>query len=196
MGVIRFTAEAYASAQKALLPPGRLWNLIAGSFIGKVFLASGDELERVSGRAADLVEEGDPRTTTELITENESELALTATGTLQERRDRVVELRTRRQGFRPVDVRRAVAVDLDLPLADVEMIETSRALAILIGDDLIIYLFHIFRDPALPGTPDIAAAQVVLDDISHSHTQGKIIESKTFKCNDPESLCDRDLLGV
>lgn len=196
MGIVQFTADAYAGIQKALLPPGKIWNLVLDSFITKVFLASGDELERVSGRSADLVEEGDPRTTTELITDNESELALVASGALQERRDRVVELRTRRQGFRPADLKDALAVELDLDPADVVVIETSRALAIIAGDDRIIYLFHIFRDPALPGTPDIPAAQAQLDSIAHSHTQGKIIQSITFKCNDPESLCDRDLLGV
>ncbi len=196
MGVIRFTAAAYARVQKALLPPGRLWNLIFDSFISKVFLASGDELERVSGRSADLIEEADPRTTTELITDHERELALTATGTLQERRDRVEELTVRRARSRPVDIQRALAVDLALDPADVEVIETSRALAIAIGDDRRIYQFHVFRDPALAGTPDIAAAQITLDKKSQSHTQGKIIQSRTFKCNNPQSLCDRDLLGV
>lgn len=196
MGVIQFTADAYARIQKTLLPPGRLWSLIPTSFLTKIFLGSGDELARVSGRSADLVEEGDPRTTTELITDNESELAIVATGTLQVRRDRVVELRTRRQGFRPADLKDALAVELDLDPSDVVILENSRAFAIATGDDQVIYLFHVYRNPALAGTPDIAAAQVVLDEIAHSHTQGKVIESTSFKCNDPESLCDRDLLGV
>ncbi len=196
IGVIQFTADAYAAAQKKLLQQGRLWNLFLDSFLTKVFLASGDELARVSGRAFDLREESDPRTTTELITDFERLLALLASGTLQERRDRVVALLTRRQRFRPVDVQEALTVDLDLDAADVDVIETSRALAITIGNDREIYRFFVHRDPALPGTPDIEAAQVVLDEISHSHTKGVIGESISFKCDDPESLCDRDLLGV
>lgn len=196
MGVIQFTADAYARIQKALLPPGRVWRLDLGSFITKVFLASGDELARVSGRSADLVEEKDPRTTTELITDHESELALTASGTLQDRRDTVVALLIRRQRFRPVDVQAALTVELGLDPGDIDVIETSRAQAIAAGDDRLIYLFHVFRDPALGGTYDVAAAQVILDDISHSHTLGKIVESITFKCDEPTSLCDRDLLGV
>ncbi len=178
------------------MPPGRLWDLAIGSFLTKIFLASGDELERVSGRSADLIEEADPRTTTELITDNESELALVASGTLQERRDRVVELRTRRQGFRPADLQDALAGALDLDPSNVVILESSRAFAISVSDDTVIYLFQVYRNPALPGTPDIAAAQIQLDDIAHSHTLGRIIESTSLKCDESDSLCDRDLLGV
>ncbi len=196
IGVIQFTGDAYASAQKKLLPPGRLWNLFLDSVLTKVFLATGDELERVSGRSFDLREESDPRTTTELITDFECMLALVASGTTQERRDRVVALLTRRQRFRPVDVQEALAVDLDLDAADVDIIETSNAAAVASGDETEVYRFFAYRDPALPGTPDIAAAQIELDIISHSHTKGHVIESIDFLCDDPESLTDRDLLGA
>lgn len=196
MGVIQFTADAYARIQKTLLPPGRLWSLIPTSFLTRIFLGSGDELARVSGRSADLVEEGDIRTTTELITENESELALPSTGTLQERRDRAEALRIQRQRFRPSDVKVAVAPYLALDVADIDLIETSNAAAVASGDEKEVYRFFVYRDPALAGTPDIAAAQVELDRISHSHTQGHIIESIDFLCDDPESLTDRDLLGI
>lgn len=196
MGVMTFTAAAYARMQKALLPPGRLWRLTPTSVLSAILLAAGDELERVSGRARDLVEEADPRTTTELITDWERMLNLAAAATIEERRALVVALLTRRQRFRPADVRKALAPYLGLDEEDVEVIETSRALAIATSNDRAIYLFHVYRDPALPGTYDVAAAQAELDTIAHSHTKGKVIESTSFKCNDPYSLCDRDLLGV
>lgn len=196
VGVVAMTAAAYARTMKALLPPGRLWRLAPDSFLSLVFLAAGDELARISGRAVDIVEEADSSTTTELITDFERELQLPNTGTIEERRLRVVALETRRQRFRPIDVQAALAPYLALDAADVDVIETSRALAIATSNDRAIYLFHVYRNPLLGGVPDIAAAQVVLDEISHSHTKGKVIASTSFKCNDPYSLCDRDLLGV
>lgn len=190
------TAAAYARTMKALLPPGRLWRLAPDSFLSLVFMAAGDELARISGRAVDIVEEADSSTTTDLITDFERELVLPSTGTDDERRARIVALEIRRQLFRPADVQIALAPYLGQDAADVDVIETSRALAIATSNDRAIYLFHVYRDPALAGTYDVAAAQVVLDDMSHSHTKGKVIESTSFKCDDPYSLCDRDLLGV
>jgi len=198
VGVIQFTAAAYARSMKALLPPGRLWRLDDGGFLALVLLAAGDELARVSGRAADLVEEDDPRTTTELITDYEAELDITpATGaTLQERRDIVEALLIRRQRFRPVDVQAALAPYLGLNDADVEVIEHSRAHAITVGDDTEIYRFFVYRNPALAGSYDVAAAQSELDIVAHSHTKGHVIESISLLCDNAASLCDRDILGV
>ena len=196
MGVVAFSADAFAKLQKALLPPGKLWRLDTDGFIYKVFLSAGDELARVSARAVDLMRESDSATTVELLPEFELDLDLASTGTDSERQDRAVAREVEESQFRPEDVKVALAPYLDLDVADIDVIETSRALAIAVGDDRAIYLFHVFRDPALPGTPDIAAAQVELDIMAHSHTKGKIIESRTFKCDNPNSLCDRDLLGT
>lgn len=162
----------------------------------KLLLAIGDELTRVSSRAADLVEEADPRTTLELLPEWENDYGLVSTGTDQERRDRLKSAILASNGVRPVDFQEALAPILGLDPVDVEVIETSRATAIAVGDDRIIYQFYIFRDPALPGTYDIVEAQEVIDKMAHSHTRGVAIESKDFLCDDPFSLCDRDILGV
>lgn len=196
MGIIQFTAEAYALAQKALLPPGRIWSLIPTSILTAVFLASGDELARVSGRSADLMEENDARTATELLPEYERMLDLVSTGTDQERRDRIEALLIRRQGFRPSDVQVALAPDLGLAYTDVDVVETSRAQAIAVGVDEEIYRFFVYRDPLLAGTYDIAVAQVLLDKIAHSHTLGTVGESISLLCDTATDLCDRDLLGV
>jgi hypothetical protein len=59
-----------------------------------------------------------------------------------------------------------------------------------------IFRFFIYRDPALPGTYYLESAQALVDAIKPSHTQGHVIESVNFLCDDPHSLCDRDLLGA
>jgi hypothetical protein len=49
-----------------------------------------------------------------------------------------------------------------------------------------------------PGTATyfLASAQELLDSMAASHTRGHVIESINFLCDDPFSLCDRDLLGA
>jgi len=54
-------------ALEALRPPGLAWTTDAASVSRKLYEALGTELARLTGRAADLVAEADPRTTTELI---------------------------------------------------------------------------------------------------------------------------------
>lgn len=195
MGIVAFSAEAYARIQKALLPPGRLWKLI-DSVTEAILLASGDELARVSVRAQDIVIESDGRTATELLPDFERELELVSTGTDAERRTRINAQETKRPSFRPEDVIAALVPTLDLDAVDIVMIEISNAQALSFGDETLVHQFYIYRNPALGGTADIAAAQIELDAISHSHTNGIVIESIAFKCDDSESLCDRDLLGV
>lgn len=178
-----------------LLPPGRLWRLTSGT-LRQLLLGSSDELERVDGRAADMIEETDPSTATELLPEYERELALDEAATDAERRARIVSRLVARQRFRPVDFQQSLAALLALDPADVGVIEHSRAFAILVGDDREIYKFFIYRNPTLPGTYFLASAQALVDAIKPSHTLGFVIESVSFLCDDPFSLCDRDLLGV
>lgn len=195
MGIIAFSAESYARIQKALLPPGRLWKLV-DSVTESILLASGDELARVSVRAQDIVIESDGQTATELLPDFERELELASTGTDAERRARIHAQETKRPSFRPEDVIAAMVPTLDLDAVDIVMIEISNAQALSFGDEDLVHRFYIYRDPVLAGTANIAAAQVELDNISHSHTDGKVIESISFKCDESTSLCDRDLLGV
>lgn len=192
MGV---TAASYARMLSELLPPGRLWSLVS-STLHNVLLASADELERIDGRAADMIEEADPSTATELLAEYERELGLDEAATDAERRARIVSRLVARQRFRPVDFRQALAVLLAQDPADVDVIENSRAFAILVGDAREIFKFFIYRNPALPGTYFLDSAQALVDQIKPSHTQGTVIESIDFLCDDPFSLCDRDLLGA
>lgn len=190
------SAEAYSRMLRLLLPPGHLWKLSPDSVLGALMLAGGDELARIDIRATDLIREADPQQTEELISDYERELELSSDGTDDERRARIVALLIRRRRARPVDFQTVLAPLLGIDPDDVEVIENSRAFAIATGDDRVIYLFHICRDPGLPGTYDLDAAQDLVDDMAHSHTRGKMIESVDFLCDDEFSLCDRDLLGV
>lgn len=188
-------ATSYARMLTELLPPGRLWAL-TGSTLRNLLLGSADELERVDGRAADLIEEADPSTATELLPEYERMLDIEEAATDAERRARITSRLVARQKFRPVDFQQALAPLLGLDPEDVEVVEHSRAFAISVGDDTEIFRFFIFRDPGLPGTYYLDSAQELVDDIKPSHTVGFVIESVDFECDDPFSLCDRDLLGA
>lgn len=194
MGVIEFATEAYARVQKKLLPPGR-WRTDESSVLHRVFLAVGDELVRIGGRLAAAVRETVPTEASDLIPEYESELGLPGTGADEERVALIVSRYTEHGRYRPVDYQNALAPLLGLDPGDVEVIEISRADAIAMDDDQEKYRFFVFRDPDLGGSWDVDAAQAELDAMKKTTTRGHVIESKTFTCDDPYSLCDRDLLG-
>lgn len=190
------TASSFARMLRGLLPPGRVWQLEPGAFLGRLLLAAADELVRVDGRALDLLRETDPRRTVELLTDYERVLDLPSTGTTAERQARVVGALIRRQRFRPVDFQDALALILGLDPLQVEVIEISHAAALLLDDEREIYRFFVFRDPGLGGTWDLPAAQALITKMKPSHTLGFAIESDDFLCDDPYSLCDRDILGA
>lgn len=58
---------AYAAQLAALLPTGRAWPRENGSVLMALVRGMADELARIDGRASDLFEEVDPRTTLELL---------------------------------------------------------------------------------------------------------------------------------
>lgn len=76
MGLKALTAEIYSRVQQHLLPPGITWKRDGDGELTKVLLATGDELARVSQRGVDLIDEADPRTTDELLTDFETALGL------------------------------------------------------------------------------------------------------------------------
>lgn len=61
------SADAYLSQLQALLPHGPAWPREAGAAVTRLLQAWADELARVDGRAAMLLEETDPRTAAELL---------------------------------------------------------------------------------------------------------------------------------
>ncbi len=189
-------ATAYQQMQLALLPPGKLWRRVADSVLSMLFLGAADELERLDARAGDLLDEVDPSTAVELLPEYERELDLDAAVTTAERQARVVARLVARQRFRPVDFQNALAPLLGQLPVDVVVIERTAAFAASIGDAREIFRFFIYRDPALAGVYYLDSAQELVDQIKPSHTVGHVIESIDFLCDDPYSLCDRDLLGA
>jgi len=182
--------------KRSLLPPGRAWTAAPGTFLYQLLLGTSDELSRVSDRAANLVEESDPRTAFELLPDYERVLKLALSGTTALRRIAATELLTRRLRVRPIDYRNTLSAVLGLSPSDVQVIERSRAVAATF-DERMIFEFYIYRNPALPGTYDVDLAQEIVNRIQHSHTRGMVVLSTHFLCDDePLSLCDRDLLGV
>ena len=195
MGLATMSAAAYARMLKFLMPSGRL-RLDEDAVLSGAMEGAADELARISQRAADLIEESDPRTADELLPDFERVLALSSDGTTAERRARVVAWLLRRQRYRPADFQQVLAPILGQDAADVVILEQDRAHAIAVNDDREIYRFFIYRDPSEPGDYDVDAAQELVDSMKPAHTKGHVIESIDFLCDDPESLCDRDRLGV
>lgn len=178
-----------------LLPPGRALKRDTDGLIYATMQGAAEELVRVSGRVEDLFRESDPRQTVELLPDFEAMRGLEPNGTTTERRNRVIAHLLRRSRFRPVDFQTVLAAVLGLDASQIPVIETSRALAVIIDDAQEIYRFFVYRDPGLGGSYDLDSAQDLIDSMAPSHPKGHVIESIDFLCDDPYSLCDRDLLG-
>lgn len=67
---------AHGEALERLRPPGLAWTTDAHSVSRQLYTALGTELARVTGRAADLIREADPRTSVELLEDWERVLGL------------------------------------------------------------------------------------------------------------------------
>lgn len=85
------TPDTLAHQGRKLLPPGLAWLAPVGSRMYALLLAVGDELSRVYGRVTDVLAEAYPSTTSELLSEWETEYdspggCVTATLTTAERR--------------------------------------------------------------------------------------------------------------
>lgn len=61
------TAAEYLAQLQALLPQGFAWPRQADAALTRLLLAWADEMARIDGRAARLIEEADPRTAVELL---------------------------------------------------------------------------------------------------------------------------------
>lgn len=190
------TAAAYQRMLAALLPPGKLWRLLSGSVLADLLAGCADELQRLNERMGDLLDEAFPPVAVELLPEYERELELDSDGTNAERQARIVARLVARQRYRPIDFQTALAPLLGQDAANVVVIERTHAFAASIGDVREIFRFFIYRDHTLPGTYYVDSAQQLVDKIKPSHTAGHVIESISFLCDDPFSLCDRDLLGA
>lgn len=61
------TADDYLEQQQALLPPGPAWPRDEDASLTRLLRGLADEFARVDGRAMQLLDEADPRTTAELL---------------------------------------------------------------------------------------------------------------------------------
>lgn len=186
------TSAKYLRQLKSLMPRGRF--LLFDGVFGAVLQVWADELLRLEERTADGVLERRPATASETLEEWEDQYGLPSTGSTDERWARVDSKRRKKRRTRPVDYQERFAPVLDVSSSDIMVIERGRAFAIAVGDDREIYRFFLYRDPTLPGSYVWQDAQALLDDYVQSHTKGHIIESLIFRCDDPYSLTDRDLL--
>jgi len=65
------TATDYADVLTKLLPPGPAWDVTPGSVLALFLDAWSQELSRIQSRSVTLIDEADPRTTNELLTDYE-----------------------------------------------------------------------------------------------------------------------------
>lgn len=89
-------AQGYLESLQSLLPPGQAWTRQADADLTKVLRIVAGEFARIDARAQQLINESDPRTTTEMLSDWEATVGLpnkcSGLGqTLQERRQAVVQ---------------------------------------------------------------------------------------------------------
>jgi hypothetical protein len=56
--------------------------------------------------------------------------------------------------------------------------------------------WYVFRDPTLPGSPDLPGARSTMKRLKQAHTDGTVITSKSFFCDSAISTCDGGPLGA
>ena len=57
------------------------------------------------------------------------------------------------------------------------------------------FRWYAYRDPTLPGTPDIVAANGTAGRLAHAHTFGRVVNNLSAKCDDASSICDQTPIG-
>lgn len=96
MALIKARADAYAEQQQQLMPTGPAWPREGDSEAARVFPATAAALAEMHARAEQLIEEADPRTTSELLIDWERVVGLpdpclSPPGSVEERRRRLVQ---------------------------------------------------------------------------------------------------------
>lgn len=56
--------------------------------------------------------------------------------------------------------------------------------------------YYLFRDPADPGTYDIEGAHRKLQEIGHAHFEGFVVDQLQLTCDDTDTGCDRNSMGL
>lgn len=82
----------------------------------------------------------------------------------------------------------ALAANLDVRFDEFRMLALE-------GDR--VFHWYVYRDPGLPGDPDMAGAHLLATKVKPAHTYASAITSKSVLCDDPiDGLCDRGPMGA
>jgi hypothetical protein len=57
------------------------------------------------------------------------------------------------------------------------------------------FRWYAYRDPLLPGSPDMQGARAVVTKLKPAHTHGAAISTRILLCDNRETVCDREPLG-
>jgi len=184
--------EAYAAQLRALLPRGGFFS--EDQTLDALFLACGDELARSEADADARLAKRQPENAGDSLARWEERYSLPSTGTDAERAARILAYITRTRRTRPADYLFLTSPLLGRTPEELTFFERGSAFAQIVNDEREIFRFFIWRDPEAPGAYDIPSAQAFIDDYRQAHTKGYVFESWVMRCNDPLSLCDRDLI--
>jgi hypothetical protein len=58
------------------------------------------------------------------------------------------------------------------------------------------FRLYVFRDPALAGSPDLTAANNILDGLKQAHTDADVVTAKIALCDDTNTTCDSTPMGA
>lgn len=185
----------YGALFWSLLPPGRVWAYFFGK-LDDLIEAIAVDFQAVEDRVHKFVLETRGATAVETIEDWEASYGLEVDeGAPLAQRQALVAAKERAQDITPRGYLELVAPLLACAPEDLVYIEleTTGQAARLHPTD--VYVGHIYRDPALPGTFDLVKAQALLDQKTQAHLRHKIIESVALRVDDPHSLVDRDLMA-
>lgn len=185
----------YSSLLWSLLPPGAVWQYFAGK-LSDLFDSLAENFQESEDRRKEFLEETRPETALETLPEWEASYGLETdeSAILDTRRAGVVAKR-KNQGITIPDYLELVAPLLACTADDLQFIEHSSQSQVDRLHPRDVFIGRIYRDPALPGTFDLAKAQTLLDQKTQAHLKIKICESLAAQVDDPFSLVDRDLMA-
>lgn len=181
-----FDRMAYVRQLKALLPPGRLWNVEPDSNLSKLLEGIADELTRINARGVDLINESDPRTASETIAEWESVVGIpdlfvtTIPATLAGRRVAVTQKYVNRGGQTDAFFR-ALALACGYPSIDITLFSVLRT-GFRVGDGVTYeaprvfdvtyaYVMQITPLSVALGALPVADFERVIRHATHAHIQ-------------------------
>lgn len=144
------TATDYTNVLTNLLPPGPAWDVIPGSVLALFLDAWSQELSRIQSRSVTLIDESDPRTTNELLTDYERIFGLPTdcmvgiSQTLQQRHNALVAQMTSIGGqSKAYFINLAVSAGFTITITEFTFSTVSMTVADLITDGQWAYAWQV-----------------------------------------------------